>query len=43
MSESLCVAEDEVYVLFESAAEYYRQPSNPSRSPMDRVFVLKGF
>ena len=43
MTECLCAADGDIYVLFESAAEMYTRPANPSRSPMDRVFILKDF
>ena len=43
MTECLCTVEDAVLVLFESAAVSYRDPWNPSRNPMDRVFRLTGF
>jgi len=43
MTECLCTVEDGIFVLFESAAEAYMNPKNPSVNPMDRVFLLKGF
>ena len=41
MTECLCTAHDEVYVLFESAAQKYMDPSNASTSPMDRIVRIK--
>ncbi len=43
MTECLCTVGEEIYVLFESAAKTYMNPSNPSVHPMDRVFILNGF
>ena len=40
MTENLCLAGEKMYVAFESAAQAYRQPANPSRSPVDRVAWL---
>ena len=42
MTECLCTVEGDVLVLFESAAQSYMNPSNPSLNPMDRVFRLHG-
>ena len=43
MTECLCTIGEEIYVVFESAAETYMNPSKPSLHPMDRVFRLKSF
>ncbi|MBP3645958.1 MAG: hypothetical protein J6K55_05995 [Clostridia bacterium] len=43
MTEGLVTIGDEVYVLFESAAQKYMDPKNPSVNPIDRVFRLTGF
>lgn len=43
MTEGLVTIGDEVYVLFESAAQKYMDPQNPSVNPIDRVFRLTGF
>ena len=43
MTECLCTVGESVLVLFESAAESYMNPKNPSVNPMDRVFELKDF
>ena len=43
MTECLCTIEGEIYVAFESAAQTYMNPANPSAHPMDRVFRLKDF
>ena len=43
MTECLCTIGEEIYVVFESAAETYMNPSKPSLHPMDRVFRLKTF
>ena len=40
MSECLCAVDGQIYVLFESAAQTYMNPSNPSANPLDRVFLL---
>jgi len=39
-SECLTVADDSLYVLFETAAQKYMDPENPSANPMDRLFRL---
>ena len=41
MTECICTAGDSLYVLFESAAEKYMDPSNASRSPMDRIVRIR--
>ncbi len=43
MTECLCAIDEEIYVLFESAATTYMNPSKPSLHPMDRVFRLNAF
>ena len=43
MTECLCAVDGGLYVLFESAAKTYMNPSKPSVHPMDRVFQLKDF
>ena len=43
MTECLCTVDGKVLVLFESAAQTYMDPSNPSVNPMDRVFRLTEF
>ena len=43
MTECLCTVGDEVYVLFESAAQPYMDPKKPSLNPIDRAFILQGF
>lgn len=43
MTECLCTVAGDIYVLFESAAQNYMNPDNPSVNPMDRVFRLTGF
>ncbi|MBQ9195896.1 MAG: hypothetical protein IJ157_01535 [Clostridia bacterium] len=43
MSECLCTVEGGIEVLFESAAQTYMDPKNPSVNPLDRVFHLTGF
>lgn len=43
MTEGLVTVEDAVMVLFESAAQKYMDPENPSVNPIDRVFRLTGF
>ena len=43
MTEGLVTIDDEVYVLFESAAQKYMDPKNPSVNPIDRVFRLTDF
>ena len=43
MTECLCTIDDAIFVLFESAAKNYMNPSNPSVNPMDRVFRLMDF
>lgn len=43
MTECLCTIGEEIYVVFESAAKTYMNPSNPSVHPMDRVFRLNTF
>ena len=43
MTECLCTVGEEVYVLFESAAQTYMDPKKPSLNPIDRVFILEGF
>lgn len=40
MTECLCAAKGSVWVLFESAALPYMDPSNPSRSPIDRLMAI---
>ena len=40
MSECLCTAGNGMYILFESGAEKYMDPSNQSYSPMDRIFRI---
>lgn len=42
-TECLVTVDGGLYVLFESAAEKYMEPSNPSENPMDRLFCLTGF
>lgn len=42
-TECLVTVDGGLYVLFESAAEKYMDPSNPSENPMDRLFCLTGF
>lgn len=42
-SECLVTVDGDVYVLFETAAEKYMDPKNPSSNPMDRLFRLSGF
>lgn len=48
MTEGLCTIDGKVYVSFESAASFYRVPtdpdnSTPSKDPVDRVFRLDTF
>ena len=43
MTECLCTVDGGIYVVFESAAKTYMNPSKPSLHPMDRVFLLKDF
>ena len=43
MSECLCTADGKILVLFESAAQTYMNPGNPSVNPMDRVFCLTDY
>ena len=43
MTECLCTVGEEVYVLFESAAQPYMDPKKPSLNPIDRAFILQGF
>ena len=43
MTECLCAVGEDLYVVFESAAKTYMNPSKPSLNPMDRVFRLTGF
>ncbi len=43
MTEGLVTVDDSVMVLFESAAQKYMDPKNPSINPIDRVFKLTGF
>ncbi len=43
MTEGLVTVDGCVMVLFESAAEKYMDPKNPSVNPIDRVFKLTGF
>lgn len=40
MTECLCTFDNGIYVLFESAANTYMNPSNPSVNPIDRVFRI---
>lgn len=42
-SECLVTLDDSIYVLFETAAQKYMDPENPSANPMDRIFRLTGF
>lgn len=42
-SECLAVRDGKLYVMFETAAEKYMDPKNPSANPMDRLFSLTGF
>jgi hypothetical protein len=42
-SEGLFALDDSIYVLFETAAQKYMEPENPSANPMDRLFRLTGF
>ena len=42
MSEGMCVVEDEVWILFESAAQrYMSNPWSHSRNPIDRICCLR--
>ena len=43
MSECLCAVDGDIYVLFESAAQPYMDPSSHSANPMDRVFRLADY
>lgn len=43
MTECLCVVDGDIYVLFESAAQPYMDPSSHSANPMDRVFRLTDY
>ena len=43
MSECLCAVDGDIYVLFESAAQPYIDPSSHSANPMDRVFRLADY
>ena len=46
MTEGLCTIDGKVYVLFESAASYYRIPlddKGPSKEPVDQIFRLDTF
>lgn len=43
MSECMAATDSGLYLLFESAAETYIDPSNPSQNPMDRVFRITDF
>lgn len=43
MSECMATVGDAVYVMFESGAETYMNPNNPSMNPVDRLFRLTGF
>ncbi len=43
MTECLCAAGGEIYVVFESAAKTYMNPAKPSVHPMDRVCKLTEF
>ena len=43
MTECLCAIDGGIFVVFESGAKTYMNPSNPSVHPMDRVFCLKDF
>lgn len=40
MTECVVAVESDLYLLFESAAETYMDPNNPSVNPMDRVFKI---
>ena len=42
-SECVVALEEGIYVLFETAAQKYMDPENPSVNPMDRLFLLKDF
>ena len=42
-SECLVTVDDSIYVLFETAAQKYMDPENPSANPMDRLFRLTDF
>lgn len=42
-SECIVSLEDGIYVLFETAAQKYMEPENPSANPMDRLFLLTDF
>ena len=43
MTECLCTVDDSVYVLFESGANKYMDPSNPSVNPVDEIFALTAY
>ncbi len=43
MTECLCTVGDSVYVLFESGANKYMDPSNPSVNPVDEIFALTAY
>jgi len=42
-SECLVTVDGNIYVLFETAAQKYMDPTNPSANPVDRLFCMKGF
>ena len=42
-SECLVTVDKSIYVLFETAAQKYMDPENPSANPVDRLFCLTGF
>lgn len=42
-SECLVTVDGDIYVMFETAAQQFMDPNNPSANPVDRLFCIKGF